>query len=149
MKENYKSEFAAILAEAIKHFDPEMEDDVSMITIVADVDNEQIVFGGLKLREDLEEEGGWNDDSRIFYTAKSKYVKGCYRTINKHYKDWENKDSYNYDKLMGCAEKLCSVMGEAIVDEVLLEKLSGKLLYGWCRTMGQMVEADNFWVSGE
>ena len=68
MKEEFQKEFAAILAEAIEHFNPEIEDDTSVITIVADVDNEQLLFGGLKLREDLEGEGIWDENSRVFFT---------------------------------------------------------------------------------
>lgn len=147
MKEEFQKEFAAILAEAIEHFNPEIEDDTSVITIVADVDNEQLLFGGLKLREDLEGEGIWDENSRVFYTAESKYVQSCYKELNKDYEEWRTGRSYNYDGLMSAAYNMGYVMGDAIVDEGLREILSGELLYGWCHAMGQNADGDNFYCA--
>jgi len=144
--ENYKKEFVDILNKAIEHFDPSIEDDISMITIIADVDNNKLVFGGLKLREDLEEEGESNDNSQVFYTAESKYLKDYYRTINTDCAGYEANEYYNYDKLVNHSTTLFTTMSNAIDDnEELKEKLDGLLLYGWCGVMEQMVEVDNFW----
>ncbi len=147
-KENFKKEFEAILTEAIEHFNPDVEDDASVIVVIADADNEQLVFGGHKLQEDLEGEGKWNEDSLVFYTAKSKYVKNCYKAINEDYDAWEQKISYNYEKLMISASEMSTLMGEAIgettIDESLRKKLTGELLYCWCRAMEQTAEGDNF-----
>ena len=129
--ENYKREFIEILNEAMVHFDPSIEDDVSIITVIADVDNNQLIFGGLKLRDDLEEEGEYGSESQVFYTAESKYLKDC-MTINKDYK----------------ASDLFKTMSEAIdANGDLQEKLDGILLYGWCRASRKMIDVDNFWAS--
>lgn len=144
--ENYQKEFTEILSKAIEDFDSSAEDDVSIVTVIADVDKGQLIFGGLKLRDDLEGEGEYNEDSLVFYTAKSTYLKDYYKTINKDYEGYEKDEHYNYDGLMSSAEKLFSIMGEAInEDNELKDKLDGLLLYGWCGVMDQMVEADNFW----
>ena len=133
-QESYEKEFAEILSEAIEHFDPSAENDVSMFTIVADIDNNQLIFGGLKLREDLEEEDDYNEDSQVFYTAKSKSLKKCYNAIEEEEEE-------------GKAAELLSIIGEAIDNnEELEEKFDGLLLYGWCKADGEMIDVDNFWA---
>lgn len=128
MEENYKKELTAILDEAIGHFDPSSEDDVSMLTIIADIDSNQLIFGGLKLREDMEEYDEYNDESQIFYTAKPKYLKDYYKTID--------EDAYG----------LFNGIGEIIdANEDLRDKFDGLLLYGWCKVNDEYTEVDNFW----
>lgn len=141
-KNNFKNEIVRILGEAIEEFDPEIEDDVSIITMVVDVDSNKFIFGGLHLRDSLEEEGEYDiEEDNVYKVAKTEYLADCFQELLGSDAIPQEDGEYLLEESV---ENLYSIISEAINEnEDLKSKIDGiYMLFGWAK-FGIIVEAES------
>lgn len=141
-KDNFKNEIVRILGEAIEELDPEIEEGASIITIIADVDSNKFIFGGLHLRDSLEEEGEYDiEQDNVYKVAKTEYLADCFQELLGTDAIPQEDGEYLLEESV---ENLYSIISEAINEnEDLKSKIDGiYMLFGWAK-FGIIVEAES------